>query len=191
MQFKNGDWYSGFCETFKVTANRSVVSICSGDSSSEANSGSSGPSADFGGGHSVIFLEEVETRSGDAAVIKIDLVTPGHGDVIVRIEEKERNGVQTGKYAVDGTAYARKMFSVPHGKGRNLIVAARRFRAKAEDGRYRYRLPGGVLGRMLTWPGQRGVNCADFAIKILAEADITRVNPHALINSPARARRRA
>ena len=43
-----------------------------------------------------------------------------------------------------------------------VIQAAKQFETQVRKGKYVYRLPGGLLGRLTTWPWKRGVNCAGF-----------------------------
>jgi hypothetical protein len=66
-----------------------------------------------------------------------------------------------------------------------LMAAIARFKFKNAAGRYRYAKPGGGLGRAFSLPGTRGVNCTDFAIKVLGEAGISLFGSR-LIDLPGR-----
>ncbi len=66
-----------------------------------------------------------------------------------------------------------------------LLAAVQRFKDKVSNDRYVYRAPGGVLGRLSSLPGTRGVNCADFIIKVLGEAGITKIG-YRLVDTPFR-----
>ncbi|WP_237216967.1 hypothetical protein [Falsiroseomonas oryziterrae] len=67
----------------------------------------------------------------------------------------------------------------------SLDAAIRRFIAKNAKGRYTYRIAGGVIGRLTTAPKVRGVNCADFIIKVLDEAGIAHIKSK-VFNTPSR-----
>jgi hypothetical protein len=69
-------------------------------------------------------------------------------------------------------------------KGR-FQLALEKFKTKHADGRYRYAKPGGVLGAMFSLPGTRGVNCADFVIKVLGDAGISVISKR-LVDLPSR-----
>jgi hypothetical protein len=54
----------------------------------------------------------------------------------------------------------------------DFLAAVYRFATKVANGRYVYHEEGGVKARLSTLPGTRAVNCADFVIKVLREANI-------------------
>jgi hypothetical protein len=66
-----------------------------------------------------------------------------------------------------------------------FLAAVVNFKQKVQNGRYAYVAPGGAIGWMLTRPGKRGVNCTDFAIKMLRAVGITNIKS-LVVNTPYR-----
>ncbi len=186
--YKNGDrWMSEFppvrgIET-PVEDNHSVIA-----------------STSYGGmtgGHSAMYLEYMD--GDDAIVYKIHLTaglggseqaestgsgsSASHGvnEINIDIEEKEVNEEHRDR----GTTLHYQSWVITNAQFNAFLSAVEKFRNKVAMGRYSYRLAGGAVGWISTRPGKRGVNCADFIIKVLKEAGIANLGSK-LINTPKR-----
>jgi len=171
LQLLPGDWRSEFDPDVQITAAQAVVTVLCYQGRT--------------GGHAALYLEHIELPSHDAVVQKIHLTAEKQKvvNIVINIdiEEKERNEEHMGRY--NGTLF--HSWPITPVMVTSLLFAANRFKFKNEAGRYRYRLAGGAVGWLSTRPGTRGVNCADFAIKILGEAGIQNIPSH-LFTTPRR-----
>lgn len=150
------------------------------------------------GGHAMLYTEYLDTR-GNAITRKIHLLaglggsagaestgsgssaTGGTNEIEIQEEAKsfnEESDVRAGSFYYTG-------YPMTSGEREALNAAVRRFKVKVANGRYTYRLAGGVIGRLTTRPSMRGVNCADFLIKVMAEAGIATISSR-FFNSPSR-----
>ncbi len=186
---ENGKWYSEFPPVRGVNQeikyNQGVIAVTS--------------YGGLTGGHAALYLECID-KSGDATVHKIHLTARlagsgelestgsgssasgrGTNEVYINFEPKEKNEESRDR----GTTLHYQSFVVTNEKILAVLRAVRRFKDKVAQGRYTYRLAGGTLGWLTTRPGQRGVNCADFCIKILKEAGIKDLGSK-FINTPKR-----
>ncbi len=80
----------------------------------------------------------------------------------------------------DATQYHYTCYDMSDSQRTQLEDAIRKFKTKNASGRYTYRLAGGVIGRLTTRPGKRGVNCADFIKKVLGDAKIVMFSESAI-----------
>jgi hypothetical protein len=160
-----------------VDATSSVLTVLSGSSGT--------------GGHASMFLEHIQ--AGLPRTELIDLTMGPAGISISRSPAQivQANGTVINMSLPKGGDWAELTRTRHHSyvlqsyqkDGFNAAVA--RFKTKVEQGRYVYRAPGGVLGYVSSAPGTRGVNCADFVIKVLKEAGITNIG-HRLFDTPYR-----
>jgi hypothetical protein len=151
------------------------------------------------GGHSMMYLEYIDEMNF-AVTRKLHLLAglggsqqaestgsgssasgSGTNQIVIEDEEKEVNKESDTRSA----DYHYTSYPMTDAQRQALDAAALRFKSKVDNGRYRYRLAGGVIGRLTTLPKTRGINCADFIIKILKEAGIARIDSK-VINTPAR-----
>jgi hypothetical protein len=165
-----GKCYSEFPQTHgqrtPITAHQPAVAVASSDKII---------------GHTFVYPEELDAGNQDPKVYKMEL-TQDEGEVCIDIEPKVADS------ALRQFNLARyQSWVITHAQGDAILNAAQRYRAKTGAGRYKYSLPGGFVGRLSTAfkPGEHGVNCADFAIKILREAGVARVKSY-VFNRPAR-----
>jgi len=151
------------------------------------------------GGHAMLYLEFIDVM-GFAVTRKIHLLAglggsqqaesagsgssaSGSGINQITIEDEETDvGRESDRRNND---YYYQGYPMTDAQRAALEAAVLRFKTKVNAGRYSYRIAGGVIGRLTTRPGTRGINCADFIIKILEEAGITRIKSE-IFNSPAR-----
>ena len=148
------------------------------------------------GGHAAIYMEGL--LNGTPQFWKVHLTAGVEGSQRLEMTGSGSSASGSGTNKID--INYEQLESEYHGRSEHLhyqsweisnnqwnavIAAAERFRNKAEAGRYTYRLAGGVAGWLSTMPGKRGVNCADFCIKILKEAGIANLG-NSLINTPKR-----
>ena len=160
-----------------IDQNHAVVTVFSGSSGS--------------GGHTSMFLEMFE--NGNPKSYFIDLTTNGTAISISKSPAQifPPNGNAINMSLPKGgnlLALARShhhSYPITGAQAAALLLAVQRFKDKVQAGRYAYVKPGGAIGRVLTRPGKRGVNCADFAIKVLSEAGITNISSLAF-NTPYR-----
>jgi hypothetical protein len=134
----------------------------------------------FAGGHSVMYLEYINGL-GSAVTRKIDLIYNDAGNPQIRDHAPEIDTVSSTRAA----HYNYKGYPMTLSQQLMLFAEVRRFTAKAQNGHYLYRVAGGAIGRIITPPGKRGVNCADFIIKVLNDAGIARIRS-SIFNTPAR-----
>ncbi|WP_426956883.1 hypothetical protein [Muricoccus radiodurans] len=151
------------------------------------------------GGHSMMYLEFIDIM-GFAVTRKIHLLAglggsqsaestgsgssaSGSGINEIEIEDEETEvNKESDRRAAD---YYYTGYPMNDAQRASLEAAVLRFKTKNANGRYTYRLAGGVIGRLTTRPKTRGVNCADFIIKVLDEAGITRIKSK-IFNTPSR-----
>lgn len=131
------------------------------------------------GGHSMMYLEFIDIM-GFAVTRKIHLLAGPNG---IEIEDQETEVNQESDCRANDYYY--KSYTLTDAQRAGVEAAALRFKAKNANGRYTYRLAGGTIGRLTTRPKTRGVNCADFVIKVLDEAGVTRIKSK-IFNTPAR-----
>jgi hypothetical protein len=186
---ENGRWYSEFPPVRgvakEVKYNEGIIAVTS--------------YGGMTGGHAALYLEHIDDY-GNACVYKIHLTAglggsgklestgsgssasgSGTNEVYINFEPKEVNEESRDR----GTTLHYQSFVVTNEKIYAVVAAVSRFEAKVARGRYTYRLAGGTLGWLTTRPGKRGVNCADFCIKILKEAGIADLGSK-FINTPKR-----
>lgn len=151
------------------------------------------------GGHSMMYLEYID-EMGFAVTRKIHLTAglggsqqaestgsgssasgSGINEITIEDEETEVNK-ESDRRAND---YYYKGYPMSDGQRATLEAAVLRSKTKNTNGRYKYRIAGGVIGRLTTLPKSRGVNCADFIIKVLDEAGITKIKSK-IFNTPSR-----
>jgi hypothetical protein len=152
------------------------------------------------GGHAAFYLESIDDK-GNACVHKLHLTAglegsdqvestgsgasasfspeSGSNQIYINWEPKEVNEEQRDR----GATMRYRSFVVTNDEMHAVIRAAEQFATEVAKGKYVYRLPGGLLGRLTTLPGKRGVNCADFCIEILKRAKISRLKSR-LLNTP-------
>lgn len=73
---------------------------------------------------------------------------------------------------IPAQAYIYRSFVINNEQRAEIPKEAIRFDLKVMADRYLYRHPGGAIGWMSTHRGQRGINCADFVIKIRKSAGV-------------------
>jgi hypothetical protein len=160
----NGGWLSSFCEDGKadlvVTGGRAVVTICA-------------DSASGTGDHARVWVEYADSDTV-AHMWELDLTEDG-GNVKVRISDRQAGDTHPEWFDRDRGEHLSLRTS--RDEGLAVVAAARRFDRKALAGRYIYSHPGGLIGRLFTRSGKRGVNCADFVVKILEEAGVVVFSP--------------
>jgi hypothetical protein len=185
IRYNNGvpEYFSSFCPR-QIRLDHYVVTVFSGSS--------------YVGGHASIFLEHFGRNGAGQETLIIDLrITAG----------AMRVNTETCQYAGSGPNGQREMIdTLPLPKGGDidliagtnhrcydastfqrdaLLRAVDRFSNKMGNGRYSYAATGGVLGWIGSLPGQRGINCADFIIKVLNEAKIAN-RKYGLVDLPSR-----
>jgi hypothetical protein len=151
------------------------------------------------GGHSMMYLEFIDTM-GFAVTRKIHLLAglggsqeaestgsgssaSGSGVNEIEIEDEETEVNKESDRRANSYYYT--SYPMTDGQRAALEAAVLRFKTKNANGRYSYRIAGGVIGRLTTRPKTRGVNCADFLIKVLDEAGIARIKSK-IFNTPSR-----
>lgn len=174
-----------------IDANHAVVTVLSGSSGT--------------GGHASLFLEWISpltetitfpgmlgakrTVLGRPEMWIIDLTanqnTLGINWTILHYVEngqfKDRHFKQDAWYGARHT----HSYDANRIQAATLWTACKRFMTKIGQNRYVYRQAGGVLGWIGSRPGQRGVNCSDFVIKVLRESGIAHIN-YKLYDTPIR-----
>jgi hypothetical protein len=150
------------------------------------------------GGHAMLYLEYIDVM-GFAVTRKIHLTAglggsqqaesvgsgssasgSGINEITIEDEETEVNK-ESDRRAND---YYYTGYPMSDNQLHKLEAAVLRFKSKNDNGRYVYRIAGGVIGRLTTRPKTRGVNCADFIIKVLDEAGITKIKSK-IFNAPS------
>ena len=121
--------------------------------------------SNWNGGHAVIYAEWAEGQ--DVCCQKFHLLNTG-GNLSIRTDPIERN-TET-EFPPRHVFY--RSWAVDPIKVIDVQTAVIRFRNKVNNGRYVYNHHGGLIGRISTGHGVRGVNCADFCVKILTEARV-------------------
>jgi hypothetical protein len=165
FQTPRGEWISDFPpqgifteqgrrQPFVLRGNTAVIAVVS-------------KKGDPHGGHSAIYAEW--PQGAGACWRKFDLIV--RDDVIEvrtgRIHENEPT-----RLPADRELYYRS-WAVQLSTVNRLKFAVDRFGAKVSDGRYKYSEPGGLVGRLGgIGHGRRGLNCADFCVKVLTEAGV-------------------
>lgn len=179
---RDGDvWRSSFTvpagESDVIDGNRSVLTVFS------ASKGT--------GGHASMFLERF--RNDEPECLLIDL---SEGGGVISIIKTKAQIIQ-GDHSVinmslpkngDPEALRRAHYHcyvLDEAKTEAVLAAVEKFKNKVKSGRYVYRAPGGVLGWLGSVPRTRGVNCADFVIKILRDAEVTKI-AYLLFDTPFR-----
>jgi hypothetical protein len=189
MYQQDGHWYSEFPPVRGVPTlvqdNNSVVAVTSYHG--------------LTGGHSAMYLETIDA-TGDAVVFKIHLTAGLGGSQNLESTGSGSSASGSGTNEIDINVEPKEVNTESRDRSQNLhyqswaitnvqynalVQAVDRFKAKVGRGRYTYRLAGGVAGWLSTMPGTRGVNCADFCIKVLKEANIANIS-NKLINTPKR-----
>jgi hypothetical protein len=181
MRLDGNTWRSSFSvddgESNVIDAQHSVLTVFSGSTGS--------------GGHASMFLERIE--SGKPKCYLIDL-TEGGGVIsiaksaaqIIKGDNSVINmSLPKGGDPLKLSAAHRHSYAIDAERTEAVILAVDRFKKKAAAGRYVYRVTGGALGRMTSRYGTRGINCADFVIKILRDAGIKKV-AYLLFDTPFR-----
>jgi hypothetical protein len=181
MRRDEEDWRSSFPpadgESDIINVNQSILTVFS------ASKGT--------GGHASMFLESLDNGkpkcqfidlTTDQNRIKIS-ITPGQmitpkGEVINLSLPKGGDPEK-----LRGSHY--QCFVLDREKHEAVITALGKFKLKVDAGRYVYRAAGGALGWISSVPGTRGVNCADFVIKVLRDAGVKKI-PHLLFDTPFR-----
>ncbi|HEX3877486.1 MAG TPA: hypothetical protein VHW24_10900 [Bryobacteraceae bacterium] len=109
------------------------------------------------------------------------------GNIILTTQIPKVNGQNQPIQNTNGASDAHHhSYIVNHDRMTRVKAAIQEFKRKAEEtGRYTYVAPGGALGFMFSKVGQRGVNCADFVIKVLEKANVAKLGS-GLFNSPYR-----
>jgi hypothetical protein len=157
------------------------------------------------GGHAMMYLEYID-ETGFLVTRKVHLVAglggsqqaesagsgssaSGTGINEIEILDEEKGVFHpSSKDAVDedrADDYYYTGYPMTDAQRASLDAAIRRFIAKNAKGRYTYRIAGGVIGRLTTARKTRGVNCADFIIKVLDEAGIAHIKSK-IFNTPSR-----
>lgn len=142
------------------------------------------------GGHAACFLE-YQSNENVASMYKYDIVSPGGGKIQLRKMEVQDFQLDIKGYDNDQVnAFLKHINTMKYHSYRITRVQAnavmdsiKRFQKKIETKRYVYSQPGGVLGSIFSTIGHRGINCADFVIKIINDAGIAHVN-NKLYNTP-------
>lgn len=186
--FKNGNHlYSSFEHGQEIRHNQYLLTVLSG---SHGN-----------GGHVSLWLEHfAQNTKPTAETRKFDLCSNGSDVEIVDSRAQNlvmgQNGLEVqnllhgsgnGLPATDGSlAVSRHRSYVIDAQQRDRVIqAVVKFARKNNEGRYAYFKPGGGLGRIGYFGGKRGVNCADFVLKILNESGVG--NRYSLlVNTPIR-----
>ena len=143
-----------------------------------------------------MFLEHMKQMVGlppQPETLAVDLGTSGGGSVNVNVLPVQRMlgshlvnfGMPKDGKLEDLARSHHHSYSLNPQQKSNFLSAVARFKAKNDAGRYRYRVPGGAVGWLTSKPGTRGVNCADFVIKILTEAGIETMR-HRIYDLPKR-----
>ena len=157
MKLVNGQWYSDFPPhgqgAVVLQGNTAVIAVTSSD-------------RDILGGHAVIVAEW--TQGQDVCFQRFDLIIPS-GVLTIRSTDIEMN--KDTNLQVPFNLYYRSWVVDPI-KVVALRNAVNRFRTKVNGGRYEFNHQGGLIGRLTSGPGKRGVNCADFCVKVLTEAGV-------------------
>jgi len=184
---------SSFDSTLLITPNNYVVSAFAQDN--------------FTGGHAELYVEELEDDITPASAIAtmIHLTASHSGKVYINIHVCQTyNAIEhkmehfahenlpdwtPATYWDDHDGRART-YRATRDQVDRVKQAAHRFRNKnVNANRYYYSLPGGLLGRIgggiSTLGNKRGVNCADFLIKILNESGLAH-RKSLLFNMPSR-----
>lgn len=143
------------------------------------------------GGHASMFLERF--RNGEPECLLIDLTEGGGAISIVKSKAQIIKGDQSvinmslpkggDPEALRGAHY--HCYVLDGTRTEAVLAAVEKFKNKVQKGRYVYRAPGGVLGWLSSVPRTRGVNCADFVIKILRDAEVKNV-AYLLFDTPFR-----
>jgi hypothetical protein len=76
----------------------------------------------------------------------------------------------------DATGKHTRTFDLNRDKEAAFWRAVEKFKWKISEGRYVYRYAGGALGWLSSLPGTRGINCADFVIKVLHEMGVSKIH---------------
>jgi len=173
MYRHQGRWYSSFLSISEhgegISDDLQVLTV---------RSGSQGD-----GGHVTMYLEMTEPLvAGGVGTQQIELTAmEGNPEPIITIKHVQLGNAQ-GQLVMDNLDAKRgpaellkthhNCYKVTADQSARVLAAAKRFQTKAKSGRYVYHRQGGIQARLATRPGTRGVNCADFVIKILNEAGI-------------------
>ena len=166
-------WYSSF-----LSMNDHVQGISDAVQVLTVRSGSVGT-----GGHVTMYLETTEPLvPGGVSTRKLELTAvEGLAQPIIALNHVQLSNAH-GELVIDNLDSKRgpaellrthhKCYKITAAQSADVLTAARRFEEKVNSGRYIYHQQGGIKARLGSWPGTRGVNCADFVIKILREAGI-------------------
>lgn len=193
MVYERGGFWSSFDANKAIRVNKYALTVYSGSS--------------WTGGHSSMWLEHFENDNPALGETKmIDLIAFG-SEIQINIEVAQvglTNAVLDNDWSYRNTDATFKglpksqvkliqsnhrSYDITSAQRNALLVAVNRFARKVSEGRYVYSLVGGGLGRVFSLPGRRGVNCADFVIKILNETGIG--NRYSLpFNTPSRLAKR-
>lgn len=175
----NNVWYSSFLSMNDhpnggISDNFQVLTV---------RSGSTGT-----GGHVTMYLEMTEPTVVNGVATQVMELTAVESDVPVwpTVDVKYvqlANG--NGDLAIDSLhdkRSAAELLQTHHAcyilnaaQSQDVLTAARRFKTKAERGRYIYHQEGGIKARLSSRPGLRAVNCADLVIKVLREANVAQL----------------
>ncbi|MHC5005210.1 MAG: hypothetical protein ACYTJ0_19060 [Planctomycetota bacterium] len=146
-----------------IDADHGIVTVVSGSSKT--------------GGHASLWIERL--AGGEPEMIELELTTSGYFFTVPDINVEIYQGYEGGEawdleyekqqWCLNCTRHS---YDATTAQTHAIMQAVTRFQNKNASGRYRYVLPGGHVGRLFTAPGRRGVNCADFVMKVLAEAGI-------------------
>ena len=146
-------------------------------------------SAVIGKNHVSMYLEMTDPLDGfRVTTYIIELIAvKGHPLPIIKIKRLQTSNLR-GQLTMDKLDKKRgpaELLKTHHAtyildstESARVLEAAGRFREKSdrgEDSRYRYRSGGGIKARVASKPGTRNVNCGDFLIKILREAEIAKL----------------
>ena len=148
------------------------------------------------GGHASCYLEYVDrNKSGrfEFRMTRYDLWLAGHGKVTIRTDDVQTFYYHDKASTIEGLVqkldgYKENMkhhsYRITLAQAHAVQQSVDKFVRKIKSKRYVYSLAGGHLGRVTNFlRGKRGVNCADFTLKILSDADIAVVHDK-LINTP-------
>ena len=193
MVYERGGFWSSFDANKSIKVNKYALTVFSG--------------ASWTGGHASMWLEHFESDNASLGETKmIDLIAFG-SEIQINIEIAQvglTNAILDNDWSYQNTDTTFKglpktqvqliksnhrTYDITSAQRDAVLTAVARFARKVSKGRYVYSLVGGGLGRVFSLPGRRGINCADFILKILNETGIG--NRYSLpFNTPSRLAKR-
>jgi len=186
--YENDKFWSHFNANKEIKLDNYLLTVLSGSS--------------WSGGHAAMFLEHFDAYNLPETLM-IDLISFGGGSIQINIEQAQvglstsiidctytlanTNETHTGMpKSQERLVHSHHRSYYINAKDRDrFMTAVRRFARKVDDGRYVYVTPGGLLGRIGSGIGKRGINCADFVIKVLNESGIAN-RYNTLFTTPSR-----